>query len=311
MRSGFFAEKIESRDDWFPVFQSVSAFEPLVGHIFERENLPFAGVEKLHPGTNAVFKVGEYVVKIFAPPGLCQDFGTTIEVELFGMRLANARGVPSPRLVATGVVEDRYTFRYIVMEYIRGKMLSEVEGSLSFEDKVQIGKNVRKITDRLNVPCENFSPFDVVEYAVENKEWEVEGFPASFLEERLAFLKGFRVAEGEKVYCHGDFHEENILVDDKLNVFLVDFADAMYAPVEYEWVYIVSALFCFERPYMLGFFGKYRAEDIVDLCMKWLPVHAWGHSNTAENLKPAEEIVSFDVMRTRLRELVEREREKG
>jgi hypothetical protein len=59
---------------------------------------------------------------------------------------------------------------------------------------------------------------------------------------------------------------------------------------------------------MTGYFGDYSVEDIVDLCMAWLPLHAWGHSTTESNLETAEEISSFAVMRERLYKLIEKEK---
>ena len=59
-----FTAQINNWDDWGKLFQSISAFTPLVEHIFHKENLPYANIENLKPGTNAVFKVGEYVIKI-------------------------------------------------------------------------------------------------------------------------------------------------------------------------------------------------------------------------------------------------------
>jgi len=305
-----FTEQINSWEEWGNVFCSISAFAPLVEYIFEREKLPVAKMEKLTPGTNAVFKVGDYVVKIFAPPRLGEDFGTDVAVELFGMRWAERQGVPSPKLVAHGVVEDKYYFEYLVMAYIHGKLLSEVEDSLSDADKVIIGQQVRAITDQLNRPCEKFTPIDVMQYALETEDWDKEGFPVSFQRERLAYLSHFCMTDKEKVYCHGDLHIENILVDEELGVYIIDFADAMYAPAEHEEAYIVSGLFCFDKAYLMGYYGNYEVNDVVDLCMAWLPIHTWGHATVAANLKPVDEIVSFDVMRQRLFALVAREKEK-
>ena len=169
---------------------------------------------------------------------------------------------------------------------------------------------MRKITDKLNIRCPNFTPIDVMQYAVANPEWEEEGFPASFQEELRDYLTHMHINECEKVYCHGDFHAENILVDDKLNVYIIDFADAMYAPPGYEHVYAASALFSFEKPYMTGYFGDYAVDDIVDLCMKWLPVHAWGHSTIEDHFKPVADITSFAVLRSRLHNLIKSEKHK-
>ena len=308
-----FTETINNWGDWGGIYQSIPAFAPLVEHIFQKEKLPLAKIENLQPGSNAVFKVGEYVIKIFAPPTPDDPeggYGTNVDVELFGIKWANARGVPASKLVADGAVEDKYLFRYMIMEYINGKLLGEIEGSLSFEDKLSIGKQMRSITDKLNAPCGNFTPVDVMEYAADNKGWSKEGFPASFQSERLAYLAEFNIEDYEKVYCHGDWTCENIIVDDQLNVYLIDFADAMYAPAEYDRAYVASALFCFEQPYMTGYFGEYDVEDIVNLCMTWLPVHAWGHATTEGNLESVEEITSFAVMRSRLHELIKAEKER-
>ena len=69
-------------------------------------------------------------------------------------------------------------------------------------------------------------------------------------------------------------------------------------------------LFCFEKPYMMGYFGDYDVDDIVNLCMTWLPVHAWGHATTKGNLDFVDSITSFAVMRERLYEFVENEKER-
>ena len=307
-----FTKEINNLDDWGDVFQSIPAFSPLIEHIFQKERLPLTKIENLTPGTNAVFRVGAYVIKIFAPveeDGHKGDYGTNVDVELFGLRLANKHGVPAPRLIAEGIVNDKYPFRYMIMEYINGKLLEKIVNNLSYEDKVIIGQNVRKITDKLNIPCENFTRIDVLEYAKSSKDWLYEGFPESLEAERQAYLADFHINENDKVYCHGDFHVENILVDDKLNVYIVDFADAMYAPLEYDLLYIVSALFCFEKPYMIGFFGgDYDIDYIVNLCMKWLPVHAWGHDVAEGTLKNIDDITSFAVLRERLYDLIKSEK---
>ena len=310
-----FTGQINNWDDWGDIFQSISAFAPLIKHIFRKENLPITEIENLHPGTNAVFKVGEYVIKIFAPVGEDShkgNYGTDVDVELFGMKLANERSVPAPKLITDGVVDDKYRFRYMIMEYIRGKLLESIESSLTYDDKIVIGQNVRAITDKLNAPpCSNFTPVNVLDYAKSSKDWLEEGFPQSFEAERQIYLANFHINESEKVYCHGDFHCGNVLIDDEMNVYIVDFADAMFAPAEYELLYVISALFCFERPYMVGFFGgDYDVDDIVNLCMIWLPVHAWGHATTEGNLKKIDDITSFAVLRERLRELIMYEKER-
>lgn len=298
-------------DDWHDRKKSISSFTPLIKCIMQKENLTFTAIEYAMQGTNAVFKVGRYVVKVFVPSELASHggYGTDFNVELFGIKWANDLGVPSSKLVASGIIVDKYSFNYMIMEYINGVPLNKIEHKLSYDDKIAIGRNVRNITNMLNLPCDNFTSIDVMQYAIGNEEWKREGFSDSFLAELAKYLNDFRI--GQKVYCHGDIHEGNIVVDDDLNVSLIDFADAMYAPADYELVYIVSSLFGFEKPYMEGFFGgKYNIDDILELCMAWLPVHAWSHGLLAEMIGPAEEITSFTVMRKRLKDWILNEGKK-
>ena len=70
-----FTERIECWEDWGRIFQSVPAFEKLIRHIFDKERLPQAKITHLTPGTNAVFRVGDYVVSFNG-----QNVATTEEI---------------------------------------------------------------------------------------------------------------------------------------------------------------------------------------------------------------------------------------
>ena len=60
-----FTAQINNWSEWGKLFQDVDTWHPLIQNIFQKEKLPFVPIEKLTPGTNAVFKVGELVIKIF------------------------------------------------------------------------------------------------------------------------------------------------------------------------------------------------------------------------------------------------------
>jgi len=280
-----FTARINNWSEWGKLFQDIETWQPLIKYIFQKENLPFFSIENLKPGTNAVFKVGDYVIKIYAPQKFGVTYGTNADVELFGLKLANKNGVPSPKLIANGIVSDKFEFRYIIMEYISGKMLGEIMDNLSYDDKVNIGIQVRNITDKLNVPCKNFSQDVLMEFTFDSEEWKKEEFPDSFLLERLEYLKGVQINENEKVYCHIDFHVENVLVDYNMNIYLIDFADGMLAPALCEQAYIVSALFCFEKPYMTGYFGEYDVADLEQWENDGWDVSQWNLQPLADDIK--------------------------
>ena len=67
MHTTYFTETIQNWQDWAAVFQSISAFEPLIRAILQKEKLPLGKVTQLTPGTNAVFRVEQLVIKIYAP----------------------------------------------------------------------------------------------------------------------------------------------------------------------------------------------------------------------------------------------------
>ena len=318
-----FDKTINNDDEWGRVFQSPEAFAPLVAHIFRHKGLRLDDgdsaegckgtsldsddvikLKSLTAGTTATFKLGEYVIKIFPPPHL-DYIGTSIDVELFGMKLATDRGVPSPTLIAHGEISDKYLFRYIIMNYINGRVLSEVQKNLSDDEKYAIGQKIRKITSKLNAPLiSNGAPLvnadntqaiptclaDALQHAKNNEEWEEEGFPASFLAERMAYLQSLSFADNEKAFCHSDLNGDNILIDDNMDLYIIDFADGVLAPPQYEESCVVGDLFHFEKPYLDGFYGvgKYRMDAIIDLYVDWLPIQAWGHYMIGAHFEPSE-----------------------
>jgi len=296
-----FKEQISSLDDWAKIFESIHVFMPLIEYIFRKERLELARIENLTSGTNAVFRAGDYVVKIFAPMEAGIEVGADINTELFGIKRAVALGIPTPKLIASGEIVDKYNFHYMITEYLNAASFREIKNSLSlsYEEKIVFGQKLRKITDRLNTPCENFDPIEVIQSAMNNNEWA--NYPDSFIQERLSYLANMCVDERAKVYCHGDLNADNIFVDGNFDsLYIIDFADGMYVPAGYEEALIACELFGFERPYMLGYFGEYSIESIVDLCARWLPVHDSGMYILRDKVGPAEEIRSLAVMKERL-----------
>ena len=87
-----FREEIRDWPSWGGVFQSLPAFRKLIEDIFNRERLAGANrISNLTPGTNAVFKVGDYVVKLFAPAESGLDTEHDYETELRATRRASNR----------------------------------------------------------------------------------------------------------------------------------------------------------------------------------------------------------------------------
>lgn len=277
-----FKETIENWADWGRVFQSIPAFAPLVESIFRAEGLPLHPIENLTPGTNAVFRVGENVIKIFSPAESGLDGIQDMETELLAMKFAVAKGVRAPEVAAQGIREDKYRFSYLVMEFQEGEAFAQVSKTMSDEEKRSVGRELREITRRLNVPCPPFRETTFLQEAEKEKRWDK--YPESFRRERLDYIRSH--AYEEPVFVHGDLNEDNILIDGQGRLSVLDFADAAIAPKVYEDALIAVELFRLDPAFLAGYFGNYRPEELARLCVDGLLVHPFGgdviHQRIAE-----------------------------
>lgn len=296
-----FQATIDGWDSWGKVYQSIEDFKPLISYIWNSHNLPYSEVTHCTPGTNAVFQVGSYIVKLFAPKESGMNTESDYKTELFGIKRAYELGVSAPKLLASGTVKDKYVFHYLVMEYISGRSLGELEGDMTDDEKKKCASQLREITDKMHTPCECFNEYDVIDRAQHCERWNE--FPISFQRERTQYLSNNtkKLYNTAKVYVHGDLNPDNILVDSSGQIYVIDFADAMLAPVEYELAALVCELFCFEKPYMDGYFGTYEVETLTEQCFEGLLLHEFGYNIIRSNFGGIEQITSLAVLKERLR----------
>ncbi len=291
-----FNKDIHYWPSWGKVFQSIEAFQPIVKHIFAIHGLEFTDMENCNPGTNAVFKIGRFIVKVFAPIESGMDTDSDFNTELFGIERAGKLGIPVPKLIASGTIKDKYEFRYLIMEHIYGITLGDIEGKVTDCEKKSYAKQLRDITDKMNTPSCRFNDVDVIERALHCKRWN--SFPEGFQFERRNYLDQYRLKN--IVYVHGDLNPGNVLVDEGKKLYIIDFADAILAPPEYEIAAVVCELFCFEKPYMDGYFGEYDAEELSEKCLRGLLMHDFGYNIIRDNLGCIDEIVSLETLKQRL-----------
>lgn len=291
-----FAQEIRGKDDWARLFQSAEAFRPLIESIFASHGLPFTQVGNCTPGTNAVFRVGPSIIKLFAPPESGFSSGEDYETERFGLSRANRLGALAPRLLASGTREDRYRFDYLVMEAVPGQELGAVSDGFSDAEKQRIGRTLREFVAQMDTPCEPFNSHRLRGPAAEAR-WAA--FPDSFLASREAYLA--QAVCGAPGYIHGDLTCDNILVTPEGELCVIDYADALLAPPEVELACIICEAFRLEKPYLTGFFGAYDPETLTESCLIGLLLHDFGENIIRDHFAAPQDIPDVAALRRLIR----------
>lgn len=285
-------------ESWCKVFNSKKAFEPLIHHIFKIENLSeIKQITNLKPGTNAVFKADDKVIKIFVPEEAGFYADAEFSIEAYGLQFSEAQGISVPKLITSGFIIDKYKFRYMIMDYIEGKVFNDIECEFNDEDKFNIGKRFAEIKTKLNIPCDKFCDIDIIERALTNERWNK--FPESFNTERIRFLKNYKLRDN--VFVHGDINPDNVIFGDDGIMYLIDFADACIAPSLYELAPLICGFFEFEKPYLDGY-GELSANDLFDSLL----LHDFGGDIIKCNLGECSEFTSLDILHDKIEVMLSR-----
>ncbi|MDL2233738.1 aminoglycoside phosphotransferase family protein [Ruminococcaceae bacterium OttesenSCG-928-L11] len=267
-----FRGTIQDWETWSQVYCSMELFEPLAREIYRRHAIPFSGLSALTPGTNAVFRAGDTVVKIYAPAE------TTIEpdwAELGGLQHARAAGVQVPALLTWGELHDRYAFRYLIMEHISGREAGDCIASLSQGDKAALATELKAVTERWGIPCTSRDvPDNVAANVYINTRWHP--FPTQLQRDALDAAKALEQAgSADFVYVHGDLTGENVLLTDR-GLRVIDFGDSHVAPPWYEWPPVIFELFRCDAAMMTAYFGDYQTPAFYRTLTDAILLHDFG-----------------------------------
>ena len=185
------------------------------------------------------------------------------------------------------------------MEKLSGESFARAKKGMDAGQKRQTGRRLREAVARMDTPCAPWQePVDLIARALENERWDP--FPESFNRERRAFTKRLRLEA--PVYVHGDLNEDNLLILADGEIAIIDFADAVLAPICYEHALVASELFRFERPFLVGYFGEKAAEELAELCLTGLLLHDFGGDVLRQRLGGFDSLHSLQALRARLRE---------
>ncbi|MCL2372311.1 MAG: phosphotransferase [Defluviitaleaceae bacterium] len=264
----FFSEKIDGKESWEDLKLKPDVFRPLIENIFLRESLPFSGALSARLGSNAVFKAGNYIVKIFPPSDSGLKGELYYDTELYGQSRAISIGVPTPKILASGIMQDKYNFPYIVSEFIDSVELGQIFNSLTPAEKCTIGQKLREISDQLNTSCEPFNGIKYPETVIEEgyNGWLTSlGYQKAFLEGRSEYIRSLEICKNDLVFCHGDMADCNILYSPGGKLHIIDFAASVLAPVCVDYTYIIFWT-GFDKSLIQGFFGEISIDELVNIC---------------------------------------------
>ncbi len=269
-----FPFKINSWQDWGKVYQNIGKFYNLIEEIFNRHGILVFEISSLTPGTHGVFLVNDkFVIKILAPKESGIDPVEEWKRELFGLVLAEEQKIPSPKILFKGEYQDQYLFYYLVLEYLPGRDAGKVLKKYGNIEKEKFVKNFKNYIKKLHVFTESPAvKVDLAKQIEENTRWK----KLSLSLQKKAIEIAKRQEDGY-VFVHGDLTGENIRIVSPDEIYFLDYADGLVAPLKYEWGPMIIELFSFDEVLMKGYFGEgFEEEGLIKEIAEGILIHDFG-----------------------------------
>lgn len=267
-----FRPVIASWADWGRCFQDRAAFTPLCMDILRREGLPPLPLTPLTPGTNAVFRSGGCVLKVFYPPQCGRDSTDDWLTEKAALQHAERVGVPVPRLLAAGAVQDRYLFRYLILQFCPGQEAGSLLPGLNATEKAAFAAAVKALLARFDRPPAVPLPRrDLAARALADRR--LTRLSPGLAQDLYAMARQYAALPATPppffapVLVHGDCTGENLLVSRENGTFslrLIDLADCCLAPAWYELPPVVFELFGGDPALVRAYLESGDGEGIDD-----------------------------------------------
>jgi hygromycin-B 7''-O-kinase len=231
---------VGSKEAYAALLRDAEAFRPGVEAIARRHGIPTSDLRPLATRSNVVWAAGPHVVKAVPPLWPREARAERAMLEAVEGRL----GLETPRLEAAGELGD---WSYVVMSRLEGLPAQDVWERVPEPDRLRAFEDLGRAVARLHalsVPglaaIERWPDVAAAQRAGWPARAREHGLPPSFVEEGTALLA--RVAPDVEalptVPVHADLTWEHALLREAGGRWrltgLLDFADALQAPVELE-----------------------------------------------------------------------------
>ena len=182
-------------------------------------------------------------------------------------------GIHIPHLICASFIQDKYLFRYIIMDYIDGKDAKDTLKNFTHSEKVEFVCQLKENLKRMNTKFVGKYPaFDVKERIFTNTRWNI--LSNKVVTQARKLVNNYDMQN--QVYVHGDITGDNVMINEKRMLYLIDFADGRIAPKEYEFPPIVFDLFDFDMVMINEFIGGQDAKEFVEECFYGILMHEFG-----------------------------------
>ncbi len=245
----------KSLREWGQVFTDVDIWAPAVREVCRRARIPVRSIEAGYPGSNAVFIVNKRgpsiaVVKIYAPLWP-EDYA--IERILHPI-LSRWPEIGAPHLLAEGRLCADGAWPYIVLSFVSGEPIREIREDISRRDFLAAARDLgHRLKVLHSIPTADLGGLDTSpdgwrRTAEQHLTQSIEKLRArkALPKTVLDLVPGFVRAVLQDstttpiVLVSGDVTEDHVLLEERDGhrtlSGLIDFADALVAPREYEWI---------------------------------------------------------------------------
>jgi hygromycin-B 7''-O-kinase len=286
--------RVTTWEEWGRLFTDVPTWTAAVHEIGRRLGLPVMNIAPGYPGTNAVFIVNTraiaeaertlqpYVVKIYCP--FChEDF--TLEQVLHPL-LARYPGLPVPVSLGYGVLEGEMDWPYLVLSFIEGDAIRDARSGIPHSSLVALARDLGRCVAILHdIPRSSFLSLAsclgdwglVAEQQLAKTLDHLAGnqvLPIELIRRIPDFVKPVLAGQSPSslVLVNGDLTEDHVLLAEEDGTWrisgLIDFADSLLAPRDYEWVALWFGALDRDPGCLHAFMEGYNGGIVVDAAFR-------------------------------------------